>query len=208
MLTEYRHMSSPGAAYTEDNKGDVMEELKRFFAMLWQVTLSSLLSLLVYLPLAAILRAAENDRIEDGSIFWAPIIVYIIYEIVFLVILWYVRFHHNDSLEKAFMKEYCDKVWTGKKADLPMMLKNEALAYVFAFAVILISAGIGMLGRTNPFLFLYSPLTVLQSAVHPLIAAMISFALFAAGYTWIALAVREKLATIRKRDTRKTWQKI
>lgn len=187
---------------------DRLLDIKRFLAMVWQVTLSSLLSLLVYIPLAAILKAAENDRVEDGSIFWAPIIVYIIYEIIFLLILRYVRFHDNDSLEKTFMKEYRDKAWTGKKADLPQMLKTESLAYVFVFAVILLSAGIGMIGGINPLLFLYSPLTVLQSVIHPLLAAIISFVIFAAGYTWTALAVREKLATIRKRDAHKTWQNI
>ena len=112
-----------------------MEELKKFLKMIWHISLSSLATLLVYFPLSAVMNAAVNDHVDDGSFFAVPLIIYIITELCFLAILWYVRFHGNDELDKSFMKEYRDKPWQGMKADLPRAVKSELLAYVFVYAV-------------------------------------------------------------------------
>jgi len=164
--------------------------------MIWHITLSSVATLLVYFPLSVILNAAANDHVDDGSFFAVPLIIYIITELCFLVILWYVRFHNNDELDKSFMKEYHDKPWQGMKADIPSAVKSEILAYVFVYAVTIICCGWTMLGLgMNPAAVLYFPLTLIMSAVHPIIGCVISLMIFTAGYTLIACLVRDKLAT-------------
>ena len=178
-----------------------MDELKKFGKIIWHLTLSSLMTLFVYFPLSVVLNAAVNDHVDDGSFFWAPFVIYIITELCFLLILWYVRFHNNDELEKAFMKEYHEKQWQGMKADLPQAIKSEFLAYVFVYAVVIICCGWNMmsLGR-NPIAVVYFPLTLIMASVHPVIGCIISLAVFTAGYTLINCLVRDKIATVAKQN--------
>ena len=180
-----------------------MEEFKKFLKMIWHLTLSSLATLLVFFPLSVILSAASNDHVDDGGFFAVPLIIYIITELCFLAILWYVRFHNNDELDKSFMKEYRDKPWKGMKADLPCAVKSEILAYVFVYAITIICCGWTMLELgNNPVAVLYFPVTLVMSAVHPIIGCVISLVIFTAGYTLITCLVRDKLATTAARNSR------
>jgi len=184
-----------------------VDELKKFVKMIWHLTLSVLITLLIYFPLAAIESAAANDRVEDGSFFWVPLVISAITEICFLLVVWYVRFHHNDELDKSFMKEYHDKPWRGKKADIPCAIKSELLTYVFVYAIVIIVCGIKMAEpmAANPLGVLYFPLTLMMTAVHPVLGCIISLAVFTVGYTLIACLVREKLATTSRSSTNSTY---
>lgn len=171
-----------------------MDELKRFLKTVWHITLASLATYLVYFPLAYVLKAAENDRIDDGSFFWTPVIIFLICELCFLVILWWMHFHQNDELENEFMKEYRDEPWQGKKEDFSRALKSEALAYVFVFAVGAVTCGMSMMSIQNPLVLIYFPFTMLQVYLHPVLGCVINLAVFAGGYTLTTCFVREKLA--------------
>lgn len=181
-----------------------MEDFKKFIKNIWHLLLSSLASLLVYFPLAFVLKAAQNDRIEDGSFFWAPVIIFMVTELCYLAILWYVRFHNNDDLEKDFMKEYRDIPWQGMKADFPRALKSEIFSYLLVYAVAIISCGTAMMNISNPLAVVLFPVTMMQTAMHPILGCIVGLIIFTAGYTLIVCFVREKLATAVKSNTVKS----
>lgn len=179
-----------------------MDELKRFLKSVWHITLSSVLTLVVYILLAMFLQAAANDSTDEGQFGFLMFIVMLAYEFVFCGMLYLVRFHNNDGMESAFMKEYLDDEWRGAKADLPRALKSEFYSYLFVFVVGVLCAATAMAGVQNPLSLVYFPLVGLMAVMHPLPAMILNFAVFAAIYTAMMCRFRKKCATV-KRTVRK-----
>lgn len=172
-----------------------MYELKRLLKTIWHFSAATVLSLFIYLPISVALRAAERERIDDGGIFWVPIIVYIVCELIYLVIVWWMRFYNNDELEKAFLKEYIDKPWQGWRADLSSALKQEYGAYLLAYVLLIMNAASICMGIANPLPMLLYPMITLAFSLHPIIGTLISLAVFTIAYTFIVCASRNRVAT-------------
>lgn len=174
-----------------------MTELKRFLGSVWHITLSSVLALIVYLLLSIILQAAANDSTDDGQFSIILFIAMLACELVFCVILYLIRFHNNDDMERAFMKEYLDEKWQGVKADLPRALKSEVYSYIFVFVVGILCAVTVMAGVSNPLSLVYFPIVGLMTVMHPLVGIVLNLAIFVLLYTLMMCGFRKKCATAR-----------
>lgn len=174
-----------------------MDELKRFFKSVWHITLSSFLTMIIYLLMSIFLQAVANDSTDDGQFSLILFIVMIVCELVFCAILYVVRFHNNDDMERAFMKEYLDEEWQGVKADLPRALKSEVYSYIYVFVVGVLCAAAAMAGVANPLSLVYFPIVGLMTVMHPLIGIVLNLAIFAALYTVVMCYFRQKCATVK-----------
>lgn len=174
-----------------------MNELKRFFKSVWHITLSSFLTMIIYLLMSIFLQAVANDSTDDGQFSLILFIVMLVCELVCCAILYFIRFHNNDDMESAFMKEYLDDEWHGVKADLPRALKAEFYSYLFVFVIDVLCCGTALVGVGNPMSVLYLPLVGLMTVMHPLIGLVLNFAIFAVLYTVMMCGFRQKCATAK-----------
>ena len=174
-----------------------MDELKRFVLSVWHLTLASLASLIPYFVLALILSQAIEKSSERDGFDWAMFFIFLLTEFAFFGFLYWIRFHNNDDLETAFLKEYRDEDWKGFKADLLRALKSEFYTYLCVFVISAANIMIGYIGSRNPVAVMYAPISGFVSLMPPVLGVLLHLAVFIPLHLLMVCRFREKCATVK-----------
>ena len=174
-----------------------MDELKRLCKSILHLTLASLASLIPYFLFAVVMNQAIEKAKESGGFDWAMFSVFLFTELAFLGVLYWIRFHNNDELEDAFLKEYRDKDWKGMKADLSGALKSEFYTYLFVLVISVANIVICFQGGMNPVAVMYTPISGFVSLMNPVLGVILHLIVFFPLHILIVCRFREKCATVK-----------